>query len=424
MAEASLRPVWAEIDLDAVRHNAGVMKRIAGPAELCAVVKADAYGHGAVAVARAAIEGGATFLGVAVVEEGVELRESGITAPVLVLSEPPPDAMTEAVSNGLVPTVYTMAGIAAAESAARSVSESADRPVSASSGASTGATSAAKRPKVDVHLKVDTGMHRVGADPSDTLALARAVCSSPHLRLGSVWTHLAVADGLDEEDRTFTSEQIRRYDDVLGQLASAGIAVPMRHAANSAGAIAHPATRYNLVRSGISIYGELPAPVLAPMLEAAGHRLRPVMSLKARVVLVRALRAGERPSYGRRRALSEDSVVAVIPLGYADGVPRAWFERNGTVLIGGQHRPLAGTVTMDQIVVECGANSGVSVGDEVVLIGRQGGASLGASDWAAVLGTISYEVLCGIGPRVTRVLMGELGGDPEESMTGLEMISK
>jgi alanine racemase len=397
VTEASLRHVWAEIDLNAVRHNAGVMKRLAGRADLCAVVKADAYGHGAVAVARAAIEGGATWLGVAVVEEGVELREAGITAPVLVLSEPPPEAMAEAVSNGLVPTVYTKAGIAAAEQAATSVGEAGG--------------------KVDVHLKVDTGMHRVGADPDETVALARAVGNAPHLRLGSVWTHLAVAEGLGEEDRSFTNEQIRRYEEVLSRLDNAGIAVPLRHAANTAGTIFHPSSRYDMVRSGIAIYGELPAPELAPLLQAAGDTLLPVMSLRARVMLVRALGAGERPSYGRRRALPDDSVVAVIPLGYADGVPRAWFDRNGTVLVGGQHRPLAGTVTMDQIVIDCGTNSGVEVGDEVVLIGRQGASVLSASDWATVLGTISYEVLCGIGPRVTRVVVGELGGDPEESMT-------
>ncbi len=412
--EASLRPAWAEIDLDAVRHNAGVMKRIAGPAALCAVVKADAYGHGAVAVARAAIEGGATWLGVAVVEEGVELREAGITAPVLVLSEPPPEAMAEAVGKGLVPTVYTRAGIEAADSAAGSVGRTAAP--ARSSGDATDR-------KVDVHLKVDTGMHRVGADPSEAVALAEAVCGSDNLRLGSVWTHLAVADGIGDEDRTFTSEQLRRYDEVLARLEKAGIAVPMRHAANSAGAIAHPASLYDMVRCGIAIYGELPAPELDPLLRASGETLLPAMSLKARVVLVRTLRAGERPSYGRRRALAEDSVVAVIPLGYADGVPRAWFERNGTVLVGGQHRPLAGTVTMDQIVIDCGAGSRVDVGDEVVLIGRQGEASLGASDWATVLGTISYEVLCGIGPRVTRVIVGEQGGDPKESMTSASSTS-
>jgi alanine racemase len=166
-----------------------------------------------------------------------------------------------------------------------------------------------------------------------------------------------------------------------------------------------------MVRCGIALYGELPAPELAGTL-APGEALRPVMSLKARVVFVRNLRAGERPSYGRKRALPEDSVVAVVPIGYADGVPRAWFDKLGTVLVGGKPRPLAGTVTMDQIVIDCGLNSGVAVGDEVVLIGRQGAASLSASDWASALGTISYEVLCGIGPRVPRVIV-ERGPDPE-----------
>ena len=228
---------------------------------------------------------------VAVVEEGVELRQAGITAPVLVLSEPPPDAMAEAVRNGLVPTVYTTAGIDAAEAAASANSFSARSP-----------RRAAER-KVDVHLKVDTGMHRVGADPAEVVDLARAVCGSPHLSLGSVWTHLAVAEGTGDEDRSFTSEQIRRYDEVLSELGRAGIAVPVRHAGNSAGAIAHPTSRYDMVRSGIAIYGELPAPELAPLLEAAGEKLLPVMSLKASVVLARRLGAGERPSYGRRRAL-------------------------------------------------------------------------------------------------------------------------
>jgi alanine racemase len=393
MAEAPLRPVWAEIDLEAVRHNAGVLKRMVGSAELLAVVKADAYGHGAVAVGRAALEGGASWLGVAVVEEGIELRRAGITAPVLVLSEPSADAMPEAVAYGLVPTVYSVGGIAAADSAA------------ATSGR-----------MVDVHLKVDTGMHRVGADPGEIIPLAKAVSAAANLRLVSVWTHFAVAEGVGDEDRSFTISQIRLYEEVLASLAAAGIEVPLRHAANSAGAIAHPGSRYDMVRCGIAIYGELPAPELGPML-GPGVALQPVMSLKARVVFVRNLRAGARPSYGRKRALGEDSVVAVVPIGYADGVPRAWFDNLGTVLVGGQPRPLAGTVTMDQIVVDCGRNSAVEAGDEVVLIGRQGGASLSASDWANALGTISYEVLCGIGPRVPRVLIGHKGGSEEDGVS-------
>jgi alanine racemase len=259
-------------------------------------------------------------------------------------------------------------------------------------------------------------MHRVGADPGEIIPLAKAVSAAGNLRLGSVWTHFAVAEGVGDEDRSFTLTQMRVYDEVLASLAAAGIEVPLRHAANSAGAIAHPGSRYDLVRCGIAIYGELPAPELGAML-GPGEALRPVMSLKARVVFVRNLRAGECPSYGRKRALVEDSVVAVVPIGYADGVPRAWFDKLGTMLVGGQPRPLAGTVTMDQIVVDCGRNSQVEVGDEVVLIGRQGAASLSASDWASALGTISYEVLCGIGPRVPRVAIGHKGGSEEDGVT-------
>jgi len=396
MAEATLRPVWAEIDLDAVRHNARLLKRVSGGAALCAVVKADAYGHGAVPIAMAALEGGASWLGVAVVEEGVELRRAGVDAPILVLSEPPPDAMREAVAYGLIPTVYSAGGIAAADAAAASY-----------------------RRAIDVHLKVDTGMHRVGADPEGIVALARAVSSAGSLRVGSVWTHLAVAEGMGAEDRSFTLSQIRLYDEVLSSLSDAGIEVPMRHAANSAGALVHPESRYDMIRCGIAIYGELPGTELSGVLEP-GEALRRVMSLKARVVFVRDLRAGERPSYGRKRALTDDSVVAVVPIGYADGVPRAWFDRSGTVLVGGQPRPLAGTVTMDQIIIDCGRDSGVAVGDEVVLIGTQGDASLSASDWASALGTISYEVLCGIGPRVPRVLVDRALGADQKDPPGVD----
>jgi alanine racemase len=385
-AEATLRPVWAEVDLDAVRHNAGVLRRLCAPARLCAVVKADAYGHGAVAVGRAALEGGASWLGVAVVDEGIELRRAGVRAPILILSETAPDAMPEAVAHRLVLTVYTAQGIRSAELAAACAGTS-----------------------IRVHLKVDTGMHRVGADPSDVKELAELIRSSAHLELESVWTHLSVADGISDDDVEFTATQLRAYDEVLGDLAGAGIEIPMRHAGNSAGAIAHPRSRYDMVRCGIALYGELPSAELAPFLETSGETLRPAMSLKARVSLVRELPAGARPSYGRRRALLEDSIVATVPAGYADGIPRAWFGNGGGVLIGGHRYPLAGTVTMDQIVVDCGPPAKgprIAVGDEVVLIGTQAGATLGADEWAAMLGTISYEVLCGIGPRVPRVYIG------------------
>ena len=383
------RPAWADIDLDAVRHNAGVLADLVAPAAVCAVVKADGYGHGDLPVARAALEGGASWLAVALVEEGVTLREAGIAAPVLLLSEPPVEGMAEAVGRRLVPTVYTAGGI---EALSKAVGDGALPPVS-------------------VHLKVDTGMHRVGAHPHEALALAETIADDPHLDLGAVWTHLAVADGDDAEDRAFTALQLDRFDAAVAALTAAGHRPPMTHVANSAGTIGSPASRHDMVRCGLAVYGMAPTPSLDAALEEAtgGRRLEPVLSLRSRVAYVRDLAAGERLSYGRRRPLYSDATVATVPIGYADGVPRRLFDQGGEVLIGGVRRPLAGVVTMDQIVVDCGpaGSARVAVGDEVVLIGRQGNQEITAGEWADRLGTISYEVLCDIGPRVPRLVHGE-----------------
>ncbi len=383
--------MWAEIDVGAVRHNAALLRAAAGPAALCAVVKADGYGHGAVAVAAAALEGGAAWLAVATPEEGMELRAGGITAPVLVLSEPPAPAMPDVVGHGLTLTLYTERGVrAAAEASGRA-----------------GVVS-------DVHVKVDTGMHRVGADPAALAELVGAVAGEPSLRFAALWTHFPVADGVSDEDRSFTEAQIARLEQSRATLARAGMAPPLVHAANSAGALAYPAARLDLVRCGIALYGVSPFPVVDPVVASVmdvtgATGLRPVMSLRAQVTLVRELDGAERPSYGRLRGLTERSTVATVPLGYADGVPRRYFTGGGTVLVGGRRRPLAGMVTMDQIVVDCDATEGVRVGDDVVLIGSQGSESLTASDWADVLDTLAHEVFCGIGPRVPRVVVDREG---------------
>ena len=386
------RPVWADIDLDAVEHNASVLCAVAGPAALCAVVKADGYGHGALPVARAALAGGASWLAVALVEEGVALREAGIETPILLLSEPPVEAMSEAVARRLVPTLYTRSGVRAL-------------------GTVVGADGS---PPVGGHRKVDTGMHRVGADPADVVPLARMIADDPALRLGAAWTHLAVADGAGPTDREFTALQLERFESALDRLDGAGLRPPITHVANSAGTIGVAAARRDLVRCGIALYGVAPTPALAEELAAAtgGQRLEPVLSLRTRVTFVRDLDAGERLSYGRRRPLAERSTVATAPIGYADGVPRRLFDEGGEVLIGGVRRPLAGVVTMDQIVVDCGPVGGapVEVGDEVVLLGRQGSEEITADEWAELLGTISYEVLCDIGPRVPRLVRGAGAG--------------
>jgi alanine racemase len=381
VATGRLRPAWAEIDLGAIRHNAAVLAQVARPARLCAVVKAGGYGHGAVAVAQAALEGGATWLAVALVEEGLELRAAGIGAPVLLLSQPPLEAMPEVVAGALTPTVYTPAGL---EALAEAV----------------GAGAGVDRP-FPVHVKVDTGMHRVGADPLAAVALAVAVDGDPRLRLEGFWTHFAVSDEVDEP---YTAEQVARFDAAVASLARCRIRPALLHAANSAGALWHPASRYDLVRCGIALYG------LAPCADGVDRgsvaHLRPVLALKARVSHVRELRQGERLSYGLRYRLERDSVIATVPLGYADGVSRALSAAGGEVLLGGRRRPISGTVTMDQILVDCGPGSPVAVGDEVVLLGRQGEESITAWEWAARTGTIAYEVVCGVSGRVPRIHVG------------------
>ncbi|NOY54899.1 MAG: alanine racemase [Actinobacteria bacterium] len=360
-----VRPSWAEIDLGAVADNVRTLGKLVAPATVCAVVKADGYGHGDVPVAEAAIGAGADMLAVALVEEGIRLREAGIEAPVLLLSEPPVQGAAEVIRWNLTPTVYRTEFAAA-------LSEVTPR-------------------TVPVHVKVDTGMHRVGVATDDTPDLIRRVVADPNLRLDGVWTHLAVAD----EDDLFTEEQLERFARVLADLDTLGIDIPIRHAANTAGAIRYPPARLDMVRIGIGIYGINPAPDLITDVP-----LRPAMRIVSEVAMVRRYPAGIRPSYGRRRALPKEATVVTVPIGYADGLPRS-LASEGEVLIGGRRHRLAGNVTMDQILVDVGDTS-VKVGDEVVLIGSQNGDEITATEWAEHLGTIAYEIVCQIGPRLPR----------------------
>jgi alanine racemase len=237
-------------------------------------------------------------------------------------------------------------------------------------------------------------MRRVGAPPHEAADLACAVAASPAAELAGVFTHLAVAD---EPDHPFTARQLDRFDAALAAIAAAGLRPPLVHAANSAGALAHPRARHDLVRAGIAIYGLRPGP-------GVGHLcsdLRPALSLRARVSQVKRVAAGEGISYGLRHTFARDTTVATLPLGYADGVPRRLFAAGGAVLLGGRRRPIAGVVTMDQLMVDCGDDP-VGVGDEAVLIGAQGMESITADAWAEALGTINYEIVCGISARVER----------------------
>ena len=365
------RWAWAEVDLDAITHNVGQLRIAAEPAEVWAVVKADGYGHGSVEVSRAALTAGAVGLCVALVSEGVVLRRAGIDAPILVLSEQPPESLADLVAHDLIATISTADGI--------------DRLAAAvvNSGAATHR----------VHLKVDTGMHRVGARPEEVPALvARIAALAPTLRLDGVFTHLAVAD---EPQNPYIDAQLEQFDAVLAELPNLDeLAV---HAANSAATLSRPDARRTLVRPGIAVYGISPGAAL----DEVAATLRPALSLKARVSFVKRLVAGDRLSYGLRHTMAAPANVATVPIGYADGVRRNLSGTGATVLIDGKRREIIGTITMDQVMVDCGDDP-VAVGDEVVLLGRQGAEVIRAEEWASTLGTIGYEVVCGIGPRVPR----------------------
>jgi alanine racemase len=374
------RPAWAEVDLNAVRHNVGLLTRLVSPAGVMAVVKADGYGHGSVASAYAALEAGATWLGVALVEEGVELRDAGVETPILLLSQPPVEAARAVVDAGLTPVVHSGRFVDALAKAAADAGAVDPQPV---------------------HLKVDTGMHRIGCSPSEALDLAPAIRKHRELHLQGLLTHFAVAD---EADNPYTARQVAVFEAVRKELARSGIRPPLVHAANSAGVLTVPEARYDLVRCGIAVYGIAPAADLDGRLP-----LKPALSLKARVSYVRRLVAGERLSYGLRYEVDVPSTVVTVPVGYADGVPRRLGEVGGEVLIGGRRKPIAGTVTMDQLLVDLGpteAAGDVEIGTEVVLLGRQGDENVSAAEWAAKLGTIPYEVCCGIGDRVPRRYLG------------------
>lgn len=365
---------WARamVDTSAIRDNVAHIRATVAPSRVWAVVKANGYGHGSVEVAHAALAGGAEGLCVALVDEAVVLRRAGITAPILLLSEQPLDQAPYIVGYGLTPTVTTTMGAAAI-----------------------GAAGAQQGRAVPVHLKVDTGMHRVGVAPREALHLARYVDSHEGLDLEGVYTHFAVAD---EPPHPSNATQLAAFEDVVKTLRADGIAPRIVHAANSAAALSAPATRFDMVRAGIAIYGLEPGPGVAEFCAP----LRPALRLVARVSAVRWIEAGEAVSYGLRRPVDQRTLVATVPIGYADGIPRSLWSTEITALVGGRQRRFAGTVTMDQVMLDCGDDSSVAPGDEVVLIGEQGGYRVTADDWARAVGTIGYEIVCGISSRIHR----------------------
>jgi alanine racemase len=370
------RWAWAQIDLGALRHNVATLATHIGPQQLWAVVKADAYGHGAVECARVALQSGAHGLCVALAQEGIALRRAGINAPILIMSEQPEEQFRDIISYGLIATLYNESTIIRF---ARTASE--------------------LEIVASVHMKVDSGMHRVGVSPENALMVAKLVTDLSWLSLEGMFTHLATADVADTQ---FAQIQVSTFTRSVEQVRASGIEVRHVHVSNSASAIRKldSGAGCTMARVGIAMYG-IPSDAHTNSFGAA-HQLdlRPVMSVHARVSHVQRVVAGQGVSYGLKRAIEQDSTIATIPLGYADGIPRGIWE-SGSVLVHGNRRAFAGVVTMDQILVNCAADE-VSIGDEAVLIGGQGPELITANEWANKMGTIGYEIVCAISARMPR----------------------
>ena len=369
------RATRATIDLAALRHNVAVLAEQAGTLQLWAVVKANAYGHGAVQCAQAALAAGAHGLCVALTQEAVELRTAGIDAPIMVLSEQPVSDAPILVAHRVVCVAYNEHYISALASAAATQAE-----------------------RTLVHLKIDTGMHRVGVAPAAAVARAQMIAHSKHLVLDGVMTHLATAD---DPAHSATMQQVAAFTDAVRDVRTVVPDLQHVHVANSAATLRALGLDCTLVRAGIALYGLQPGAGVASLV--AG--LQPVMALRSRVLHVQRLAAGQGVSYGLRTVLDRDSTIATLPLGYADGIARRAWQTSARVLVGGRARRIVGVVTMDQMMVDCGDDA-VAVGDEAVIFGTQSQQSITVDDWAAALDTISYEVVCAISPRVPRDFVG------------------
>jgi len=379
------RRVWAEINLGNLRHNfTAIRRQIPAGTALMGIVKADAYGHGAVEVAKTILECGADALGVAICEEGVQLREAGITAPILIMGFTPAPMLEKVVKHNLVQTIFTNEG-------AKHLGEVAAR----------------HNQRATVHIEIDTGMSRLGFLPNnDGVNAICEIARNPNLFIEGIYTHFATSDQLDHG---FMFEQEARYNWVLGELKKRGLHIMQRHMANS-GAItqtvrqvASPSGIFtDVARAGILLYGLPPSSEMADACAPLG--LKPVMRLMAQVSMVKRLEAGVGISYGHIYKTARESTIAVLPIGYADGYPRR-LSRGGRVLIRGQYAPLAGAICMDQCMADVTDIPGVAPGDSVVLLGSKE-EGLCADDLADIVGTISYEIVCGIGKRVPRVYLG------------------
>ena len=368
---------WVEIDLAALSHNVRQLVKLLSPrTQLMAVVKADAYGHGAVTVAKTALESGASWLGVATVPEGIQLREGGINAPILILGATHTPEQIHAIAHWkLQPTLCSPKQALVFSDTLEAMQYSSPLPV---------------------HIKLDTGMSRLGTNWQQTGEFVQLVRRLPHLTIASIYSHLATADS---PDTTVMQEQHRRFEEAIAQIKAMGIEPPCLHLANSAATLTDSALHYDIVRVGLAVYGLYPSPHLRNKIN-----LQPVLQVKARVTQVKTIAAGTGVSYGHQFIAPHELRLAVVGMGYADGVPRH-LSNKMQVVIRGQRIPQIGTITMDQLMVDVSAIPDIQEGEVVTLLGEQDKEKISADDWAEKLNTISWEILCGFKHRLPRVAM-------------------
>jgi alanine racemase len=368
-------PTIAEVDLGALAYNYHQLRQLVPPSiKFLAVVKADAYGHGAIPVSKRLEELGTDFLGVATIKEGIELRNGGITKPILVLSGIYQEEVADVLAYYLTPIVYRLE-IAEALSA----------------------TARKKGKKIPVHIKVDTGMGRIGVFFEDVPAFVNRLREFENIKIEGIASHFSTAD---EENSSFTNEQLQRFTRTLEEMKKLDIDPPFCHIANSAALVNLPATYFTLVRPGIMLYGSYPSSSLKDKIS-----LRPVMSWKSLIADLKKVPEGYPISYGRTFITQRPSLIAAIPVGYADGYNRL-LSNCGEVLIKGVRSPVVGRVCMDWTMVDVTDVAGVEVGDEVVLMGSQLGQEITPEELGGRIGTIPYEILCSVGKRVPRIYKG------------------
>ena len=376
------RATVAEIHLSNLRHNVQALRSLLKPdVQLMAVVKANAYGHGALPCTQAVLDAGANSLGVGIVSEGIELREQGIQAPIHVLVGIFPDEVDDLIQHNLTTTLHS-------RSLAESLSQRAGH----------------WGKEVGVHIKVDTGMGRLGITPDELPGWVEFITGLKNIRIESIFTHFSSADN---EDPSFTRNQIARFQFALDKLKKAKFAIPLSHCANSAALLQFPDSQFDLVRPGICLYGALPSNGLSAVVESLAANnsqfsLLPVMQWKTRILTINSLPKGSPVSYGQKFITQRDSRIATLPVGYADGLERLLTNRM-QVLVRGHKVPQVGTVCMDMCMIDVTDIAEAQEGDEVVLFGQQGKKTITVDEMAAQAGTISYEILCGVGKRVPRI---------------------